>query len=67
MRAACDVILVGAGTARDENYGPVKLEHDSEERRLARGQRRLPRLAIVSGSGHLPRDSRCSTVGSPRC
>ena len=24
MRAACDVVLVGAGTARDEDYGPTE-------------------------------------------
>ena len=38
MRAVTDAILVGAGTVRAENYGPVRLERAATERRLARGQ-----------------------------
>jgi riboflavin biosynthesis pyrimidine reductase len=56
MRATCDVILVGAGTARAEKYGPVKLSREVEERRSGRGQSRRPRLAVVSESARLPAD-----------
>jgi riboflavin biosynthesis pyrimidine reductase len=54
MRAVCDVILVGAGTVRAENYGPVRLAPEVEERRVARGQSRLPRLAVVTARGDIP-------------
>ncbi len=53
MRAVCDVILVGAGTMRAENYGPVKMGEDRMARRASRGQAPLPRLAVVSRSGAL--------------
>ncbi len=51
IRAAADVVLVGAGTVRAEKYGPVKLSADRRSRREARGQSGVPRLAVVSGSG----------------
>jgi riboflavin biosynthesis pyrimidine reductase len=50
MRAVADVVLVGAGTVRAENYGPVKLGADRRARREARGQTGVPRLAVVSGA-----------------
>jgi riboflavin biosynthesis pyrimidine reductase len=53
MRADADVLLVGAGTVRAENYGPVKLTEASQQRRTDRGQSVLPRLAIVSGAADL--------------
>jgi riboflavin biosynthesis pyrimidine reductase len=53
MRATADVILVGAGTVRVENYGPVKLDAGTQQRRVDRGQALLPRLAIVSGAADL--------------
>ncbi len=53
MRAVCDVILVGAGTMRAENYGPVKMGEERMARRASRGQAALPRLAVVSQSGAL--------------
>jgi riboflavin biosynthesis pyrimidine reductase len=47
LRGFADVVLVGAGTARAENYGPV---------RLADPHRRAtpPPIAVVSRSGDLP-------------
>ena len=57
-RAAADCIVVGAGTVRAENYGPVKL---SERGRAARRQAALsenPRLVIVTGSLGLEPDHR---------
>jgi len=58
LRQLPDVILAGAGTVRAENYGPVQLGADAQARRLARGQRALPRLAVVSGRAHLDPTSR---------
>ena len=40
IRSVADVILVGAGTARTERYGPAK----------RRGDRPPPRIAVVTGS-----------------
>ncbi len=53
LRSLADVILVGAGTVRAEHYGPVKLPDDLQQQRERRGQSRLPRLAVVSGSAQL--------------
>jgi riboflavin biosynthesis pyrimidine reductase len=53
LRTVADVVLVGAGTVRAENYRPVRLEPGSVEARLARGQSPAPRLVIVSGSLNL--------------
>ncbi len=61
MRAVADVILVGAGTVRAEDYGPVRLEEAARERRLARRQAALPALAIVSGRGGLAPTARVFT------
>jgi riboflavin biosynthesis pyrimidine reductase len=53
MRATADAVLVGAGTVRVEHYGPVKLDEGTQQRRVARGQAPVPRLAIVSGAADL--------------
>ncbi len=45
LRGFADVVLVGAGTARAENYGPV---------RLADPGRTPPPIAVISRSGRLP-------------
>lgn len=58
LRELPDVILVGAGTVRAENYGPVQLDAAARARRLARGQQAVPRLAVVSGSANLDPTSR---------
>lgn len=50
LRSIVDVILVGAGTVRAENYRPVRPDPDRVEDRLARSQRDAPRLVIVSGT-----------------
>lgn len=50
LRAAVDVVLVGAGTARAEGYGPAKIRAAARERRLARGQAERPAVAVVSRS-----------------
>ena len=48
IRALADVILVGAGTVRAERYGAPRVTTAQRERRQARGQEPLPRLAVVS-------------------
>jgi riboflavin-specific deaminase-like protein len=53
MRAVTDAIMVGAGTVRDENYGPVQLDPGATDRRLGRRQAGLPVLAIVSNRAEL--------------
>jgi riboflavin biosynthesis pyrimidine reductase len=50
LRSLADVVLVGAGTARDEGYGPPVLSDEAQADRRARGQARLPRIAVVTGS-----------------
>jgi riboflavin-specific deaminase-like protein len=49
LRSIADVILVGAGTARAEDYRAVTLDEPTRHRRAARGQPAVPRLALVSG------------------
>lgn len=50
LRAAADVVLVGAGTARREGYGPPKVRPDLQARRRERGQAPVPAMAVVSRS-----------------
>lgn len=58
LRAAADVILVGAGTVRAEDYGPVRLPAQAREARHRRGLPELPRIAVVSRSLRLDGGSR---------
>ncbi|UXA04467.1 pyrimidine reductase family protein [Mycobacterium sp. SMC-2] len=44
LRGFADVVLVGAGTARAENYGPVRLTRPGP----------TPPIAVISRSGRLP-------------
>jgi riboflavin-specific deaminase-like protein len=57
LRAVADMILVGAGTVRDENYGPPKTSAADQRARLARGQAAYPTIAVVSGRLHLDADA----------
>ena len=66
LREMPDVILAGAGTVRAENYGPVQLDEAAQARRVARGQERLPRLAVVSGRAHLDPKSRLFSNSTQR-
>lgn len=50
IRAVVDVIVVAAGTARAERYGPPRTSPANQAARLARGQQAYPRLALVTGS-----------------
>jgi riboflavin biosynthesis pyrimidine reductase len=51
LRASADVVLVGAGTARAEKYGPVRLDAATQQARVARGQAPQPPIAVVSLRG----------------
>jgi riboflavin biosynthesis pyrimidine reductase len=62
MRAVCDAVLIGAGTVRAENYGQVKLDAGARSRRCERGQREVPRLAIVSARADLRPEARVFAV-----
>lgn len=53
LREVADAILVGAGTMRAEDYGPVVIGDEGRARRRARGQTDVPRLVTVSASLHL--------------
>jgi riboflavin biosynthesis pyrimidine reductase len=53
LRALADVVMVGAGTARAENYGPVKIDAEAQKRRLERGQAPRPPLAVVTARAAL--------------
>lgn len=57
MRELADVIVVGAGTVRAENYSGAQLSVAQRQDRQARGQAEVPPIAIVTQSGHLDRDS----------
>lgn len=55
LRAYADVVLVGAGTARAEGYGPVKLSPEHQRARRELGLSELPPpIAVVSQTGRLP-------------
>jgi riboflavin biosynthesis pyrimidine reductase len=61
MRAVADVILVGAGTVRAENYSGAQLDVVGRQRRQAEGQSEVPPIAVVTGTGALDPDSRLFT------
>jgi riboflavin-specific deaminase-like protein len=65
MRAVTDGILVGAGTVRQEKYGPVRLDAEVQARRRARLQAPLPRLAIVSNRADLDPAARVFAADPP--
>jgi riboflavin biosynthesis pyrimidine reductase len=54
VRDACDVILVGAGTVRDEAYPPYPGGADRQRRRAAKGLAPQPPVAMVTRTGALP-------------
>ncbi|OBA65033.1 hypothetical protein A5647_01680 [Mycobacterium sp. 1100029.7] len=54
LRGFADVILVGARTARAEDYGPVQLSETQQAARHRCGQSKPPPIAVVSRTGRLP-------------
>lgn len=49
IRTIPDVILVGAGTVKAEDYRPVSLDEARRQRRVEMGKTAVPTLAIVTG------------------
>jgi len=66
LRSLADVVLVGAGTARTERYGPVKLPLEVQRMREGRGQSALPPIAVVTQSLDLDWGSSLFGGGDPR-
>lgn len=60
-RDISDVVLVGAGTVRAENYGGVKRNERHIGRRERAGLTGIPPIAVVSGSCDLRPDARLFT------
>lgn len=58
LRATCDAVLVGAGTALAENYGPPASSNQQRSMRTELYRIEPPVLAVVSGSGNLPGDAK---------
>ncbi|MCU1593980.1 MAG: bifunctional deaminase-reductase domain protein [Frankiales bacterium] len=54
LRTVCDAVLVGAGTARQEDYGPVRHDASALAWRAAHGRRAETPVVVVSRSGSLP-------------
>ncbi len=54
LRTFADVVLVGAATARAENYGPVQLSETQQAERQRAGKSKPPPIAVVSQTGRLP-------------
>ncbi|WP_043478296.1 pyrimidine reductase family protein [Kitasatospora sp. MBT66] len=52
LRALADVVLVGAGTARSEGYGPADVHPILSGLRVQAGQEPAPAIAVVSARLH---------------
>ena len=66
LRSLADVVLVGAGTARTEGYGPVRLNQSLRRVRLERRQPTVPQLAVVTRSCDLDWSSSLFTEAEVR-
>ena len=67
LRAIPDVILVAAGTARAEGYGPPRTPPALQAARQARGQAAKPRIALVTRSLDLDFGSELFADPASRC
>ncbi len=56
QRELADVVVVGAGTARAEGYGGVRMSAAQRLSRRHRGQPEVPPIALVTRSGTLEHD-----------
>ncbi|MFE3292454.1 pyrimidine reductase family protein [Rhodococcus sp. NPDC059234] len=61
LRELADVVLVGAGTVRAENYGGARTDPAQRDRRRARGQSDTPPIAVVTAGAHVDPSSRLLT------
>ncbi|WP_233266950.1 pyrimidine reductase family protein [Tomitella fengzijianii] len=53
LRSLADVIVVGAGTVRTENYGGARIPAAIRRQRAAAGRPETPRIAVVSASARI--------------
>lgn len=58
LRTVCDAVVVGAGTARAEDYGPVRHQPAAAAWRAAHGRTEDTPLVVVSRTGDVPADAR---------
>ena len=58
LRTVCDAVIVGAGTARDEDYGPVKHSPAAASWRAAHGLDPTTTVVVVSRRGEISSASR---------
>ncbi len=65
QRALADVIVVGAGTARAEGYGPVRARPEFAHRRTGSGQPPAPRRAVVTATAELDPEARFFSGAEP--
>jgi riboflavin biosynthesis pyrimidine reductase len=61
MRLLADVILVGAGTVRAENYSGAQFSPAQRQARQRRGQAEVPPIAVVTNRGVLDHDAKIFT------
>jgi riboflavin biosynthesis pyrimidine reductase len=66
LRSVADVIVVGAGTARAERYGPSKLPASLQDARSRRGQTPLPPIAVLTRSCQLEWEAPFFTTATAR-
>lgn len=65
VRATADAVVVGAGTATIEGYGPARPTSEAIEARAARGQAPRPTIVVVSGRLSVPADLRLFVEAGP--
>ncbi|MCV7369738.1 hypothetical protein CRI77_04540 [Mycolicibacterium duvalii] len=58
LRQLADVILVGAGTVRTENYSGVQFDAARRAARQRAGQAEVPPIAVLTRTGRLDRECR---------
>ena len=61
LRQLADVILVGAGTVRTENYSGAQFSPAERQARRRRGQAEVPPIAVVTNRGSIDHDARFFT------
>ena len=66
LRALADVILVGAGTARTEGYGPGRARNEFAHLRKEANQPPAPTIAMVTRSANLDPEAAIFTEAADR-
>lgn len=66
LRSLADVVLVASGTARAEHYGPAVVAPATQQARVARGQRPVPPIAVVTRRLELDFDTPFFTAATER-